>query len=198
MSQTDGQVLIGEPVRSAVLVHASIVASIRNDYAVTLKPVDGSPIADQDSLRFALHYYGRVLYELARTHRAVGDLLTFIDRIAGGMLGWRGDLFALAGARGGMAVVVTDPVGEVTVQLRRIGIREFEVDGDFRLARRRLAVSVVAVLQAIMVRVSPDVVEVMLSALANMNVSYALTHRYCDPKSFREVPAIAYHAASFV
>jgi hypothetical protein len=41
-------------------------------------------------------------------------------------------------------------------------------------------------------------VAVLQNALANMNVSYTVAHRYSDPKSFREVPTIAYHAATFV
>jgi hypothetical protein len=31
-----------------------------------------------------------------------------------------------------------------------------------------------------------------------MNASYEMTHRYADPEAEREVPAIAYLAASFV
>jgi hypothetical protein len=45
---------------------------------------------------------------------------------------------------------------------------------------------------------SDEVRAAVPAALANMNVSYQMTHRYGDPQSEREVPAIAYLAASFV
>ncbi len=55
-----------------------------------------------------------------------------------------------------------------------------------------------AVLQAILANLSGEMVAVMQNALANMNVSYTVAHRYSDPKSFREVLTIAYHVATFV
>ena len=81
---------------------------------------------------------------------------------------------------------------------RRADVRDFEVDGDFRLRGRMLALSVIAVLDAILPRLSADALGSIFAALANMNVSCTLTHHYRDPHSYHEVPAIAYHAVAFV
>jgi hypothetical protein len=58
--------------------------------------------------------------------------------------------------------------------------------------------SVIAVVQSVMQHIPPEMVDVLSTALANMNASYGVTHRYSEPSSLDEVPVIAYHAASFV
>ena len=47
-------------------------------------------------------------------------------------------------------------------------------------------------------RITQDTQDVLVSALANMNASYGVTHRYSDESSLHEVPSNAYLAASFV
>ena len=181
-----------------VLIDAAVAASPERQYAVTLKPGNGSTtIPEHDCLRFALHYYARALYELARRGHSVRDLPASIDRLAAGPANWNDDLFHLAGLRGKLIATVGNSVGEVRLQLRRCGYRSFELTGDIPFTGVTLATSVVAVLQAIALRVSPDVVDALRAALANMNASYVVTHRYSDPMSCREVPAIAYNAAAF-
>lgn len=188
---------IGECEPGAVLT-ASVILGARRQYAVTLRPAESGSIGEETWIRFPLYYYARVLYELARSGCSVTYLRSQMERIAAGPLERDGDLFTLAKARGSVTHAVSDPVGDLQVALRRAGIRDFEVEGDFRIGGRALAVSVIAVLQAILPRLSPDAAGAMFAALANMNVSYTLTHRCRDPKSLREVPAIAYRAAAFV
>lgn len=181
-----------------VLIDAGVAAGRERRYAITLKPGNASAIIpEHHCLRFALHYYARVLYELARHDHSVRDLPASIDRLATSPGEWNDDLFALAGLRGKLTVTISDPVSEMRLQLRRCGYRTFDLTGDIAFAGVTLAVSVVAVLQAIAMRVSPDVVQALRAGLANMNVSYVVTHRYSDPLSCREVPAIAYYAAAF-
>ena len=188
---------IAQPDRHPLL-RASIVANKHRAYSVSLHLIGDAVPAEQRYLRFALHYYARVLYELARSGRSVRDLPALIGRIASDPESWRGNLFAAAGAPGMVIKDVHEPTGEVDVVLRRAGFREFEVDGQFGLTGRALALSVIAVLQSIVQRVTPDAAGAILAALSNMNVSYTMTHAYRDPKSYREVPTIAYHAAAFV
>jgi hypothetical protein len=59
-----------------------------------------------------------------------------------------------------------------------------------------LPFSVLAILQAILPRVSSEMLVTLLTALANMNASYAITHRYNGPRSKTEVSAIACMAAA--
>ena len=181
-----------------VLLHGSIVANAERHYAVSLVPAENLPSSETTLLRFGLHYYARVLYELAQTSHSVRDLPAIIDRIASGTMGSRGDLFAVAGVHGRITVAIQQPIGNVTVVLRQVTMRDFEVNGTFGLSGRVLANSVVAVLDAVLPRLSADTVGVLLAGLANMNASYTLTHRYSDVKSCREVPAVAYLAAAFV
>jgi hypothetical protein len=188
---------IAQPEPDPVL-RASIAASEHRAYSVSLHLVGDAVPAEQRYLRFALHYYARVLYELVRSGRSVRDLPALIGRIANDPEAWRGNLFVAAGVRGMVTKDVQHPIGEVVVVLRRAGFRDFEVDGDFGLTGRALALSVIAVLQSILPRVSPDAAGAILAALSNMNVSYTMTHAYRDPRSYREVPTIAYHAAAFI
>jgi hypothetical protein len=91
------------------------------------------------------------------------------------------------------------PFAEVHVIMRIDGVRNRTVAGDLSPFRgTTLARSVLAVCQAVLPRLSPSMREAVPNALANMNASYEMTHRYADPASQHEVPDLAYLAASFV
>jgi hypothetical protein len=53
-------------------------------------------------------------------------------------------------------------------------------------------------MQCVIRRLSAERVDLLVTALANMNASYGVTHRYSEATSLDEVPINAYHAASFV
>lgn len=188
---------LNDPVNARIIVSASIVAGKRRRYSVRFAPGAASGrISDHDYLRFTVHYYAYVLYELASA-RAVGRLPSIVDALTSATHGWDGDVFAFAGIRGVMAVDVGEPIGSVNVVLRNAG-RDFYIDGDLHLTGQPLAFSVLAVFQTIFCRVSPDMLVTILTALANMNASYSVTHRYNDPRGKSEVPSIACMAAAFV
>ena len=150
-------------------------------------------------VRFALHYYARVLYELVRSERSARDLPAQIDRIASVPLANHADLFELAGVDGSLCIAVSDAAIVIDPVLCSRGGRELHMRGEFsHMPARLLTKSVPAVLQAILPRLTPDTHDVLGSALANMNASYGVTHRYSDESSLHEVPSNAYLAASFV
>jgi len=157
-------------------------------------------IGEDDYVRFALHYYARVLFELVRVSRSARDLPALVDAIASAGLCRESDVFALAGMTGSLCRLLDDPqAGEADCVLFGTAHREFHLRGDFsRLNSRMLVRSVVAVIQAVLECVSPEMIDLLTMALANMNASYGVTHRYSDAHSLDQVPSIAYHAAAFV
>lgn len=157
-------------------------------------------IGEDDYVRFALHYYARALFELVRVSRSARDLPALIDAIAGQGLARGTDLFGLAGLTGSLCRLLDDPHAvEADCILFSTAHREFHLRGDFsRLDSRLLVRSVIAVIQAVLERVSPEMIDLLAAALANMNASYGVTHRYSDAHSLDQVPANAYHAAAFV
>ena len=156
--------------------------------------------AEDDYVRFALHYYARVLFELVRTARSPRDLPTLIDRIASARLTRESDLFALTGTTGELCRSIDDRLAvQADCVLSGAAHREFHLRGDFsRMNSRMLIRSVLAVVSVVIGRVSPEMADVLVTALANMNASYGVTHRYSDTSSLDQVPATAFHAASFV
>jgi hypothetical protein len=159
----------------------------------------GSLLQEEETFRFALHYYGRVLYEMVHTERSVRRLPEWTGRIAATAVDRDTDFFAVAGVSGAVVGALADPVSVARVTLCTTGLREREVTGDLSPLRgTALPRSVLAVLQATLPRLSDPMSAAMPAALANMNASYELTHRYADPHSHREVPAVAYLAASFI
>lgn len=164
-------------------------------FAVTFDGAAG----EHSYVRFALHYYARVLYEIVRTERSARDLPAQIDRIANMPLVNHADLFELAGVHATLCPVLDNGAVRIDPVLCSRGGRELHLRGDFsHMPARLLTKSVPAVLQAILPRLTPDAQEVLAMALANMNASYGVTHRYSDENSLHEVPANAYLAASFV
>jgi hypothetical protein len=179
------------------LLTAGIAVGSSRAFAVELDTA-GAPLPEEECFRFALHYYARVLRELSGRH-AVDRLPSWIARIAQTDLDRDADLFAIAGADGTLVRSLDDPAATFQVSMRTAGVRDREIAGELpAIAPPALARTVLAVCQAVLPHLSDGVRTAVPAALANMNASYEMTHRYGDPHSEREVPAIAYLAASFV
>jgi hypothetical protein len=158
-----------------------------------------SALREEEAFRFALHYYARVLFEIVRRQRSVRPLPRWISSIAQTSLEVETNLFALAGVEGALVRIVPSPLAEATVTMHARGVRNREIAGNLEALRgATLALSVLAVVQAVLPRLSPAMRDNMPTALANMNASYEMSHRYADPASQHEVPVLAYLAAAFV
>ncbi len=181
-----------------VVLSTRIVAGTGGAFAVEIDDA-AAVLREEECLLFALHYYARALFESMRQHRSVRELPAWMNAIAQAALDDDADLFGIAGVHGTLVPAVQTPVAEATVTMLVSGARQRELVGDLSPLRgSTLGRSVLAVAQAVLPRLSPAMRETVPSALANMNASYDLTHRYADPLSQREVPALAYLAASFV
>ena len=178
-----------------ILISATISTGPDGVFAVGLDAA-GAKLPEEETFRFALHYYGRVLFELAQTQRSVRRLPEWTSRIAGTAVDRDLDFFAMAEVQGALVGSLARPLATVNVTMRAVGLREREVAGDLSPLRGScLARSVLAVFQAVVPSLSDEIGASLPSALANMNASYELTHHYADPRSHREVPAVAYLAA---
>jgi hypothetical protein len=177
---------------------ASIAAGVDGAFAVSLETA-AAVLPEEETFRFALHYYGRVLYELAHTQRSVRQLPEWTAAIAATAVDRDVDFFAVANVKGALVSSLARPLASARVALCTAGLRDREITGDLSPLRgSTLARSVLAVLQAVVPRLSEPMCAAIPAALANMNASYELTHKYADPHSHREVPAVAYLAASFI
>jgi hypothetical protein len=180
------------------LLDARIVAGVGGTFSVAVDDSAAS-LREEEVFRFTLHYYARVLFELVRTQRSVRQLPQWVSTIAQTALDRDSDLFAIAGVEGSLVRTISSPMAEVFVTMRASGVRNREVIGSLLPLRgSTLARSVLAVCQAALPRLSPPMRDSVPAALANMNASYEMTHRYADPNSQHEVPVLAYFAASFV
>jgi len=181
-----------------VVLAARIAAGSDGTFAVDID--DGAAaLPEEECFRFLLQYYARVLFELVRSERSVRGLPRWMSVLAQTELDTNVDLFALTGLEGSVVRSVRMPVAEVHVIMRIDGVRNRTVAGDLSPFRgTTMARSVLAVCQAVLPRLSPSMREAVPTALANMNASYEMTHRYADPASQHEVPDLAYLAASFV
>jgi len=181
-----------------VVLAARIAAAPGSAFAVDID-ASTTPLPEEECLRFALQYYARVLFELAHSERSLRDLPHWMSAIAQTALEPDSDLFALAGIDGSLVRTARPLLAEVRVVMQISGIRNREIVGDLTPLRgTTLARSVLAICQAILPRLSPAMRDAVPAALANMNASYEMTHRYADPASQHEVPELAYLAASFV
>lgn len=180
------------------LLRAVIAAGDRNRFSVALRP-GAERGTNAVFVRFALHYYARALFELSPDPYQVKPLVKAVEALSQVAMEDDSDLFAIAGMRGRLVDQIDDPLAEARVALRSPSYRTFEVAGDIGSLRGEiLAGSAIAVIQAILSHLSRETLATMAPALANMNASYTVTHRYGDPESQHEVPAIAFMAASFV
>ncbi|HEX7155292.1 MAG TPA: hypothetical protein VF618_27745 [Thermoanaerobaculia bacterium] len=180
------------------LLSVRITAGERHSFAVSFF-APAHPLPETECFRFALHYYARVVYELSHSERSVRGLPEWIDRITRRPLTYASNFFMLAGVHGSLDRAVAHPVAEADVALRTLGLRDRQVTGDFGALRGiTLALSVLAICQAVLPHLSEAFMTAMPAALANMNASYEMTHRYADPLSQSEVPAVAFRAASFL
>jgi hypothetical protein len=179
------------------LLLASIAVDADNQFAVTLSPA--SPGAAQHQyIRFALHYYARVLYLLARGENARSDLPTLIDLLIRTSMEKGSDLFLMAGLDGTLVPSISNPVGHADVVLQSSGPHECELVGNIPLKGWALSHSVIAVLQYLADRLSEGSLSTLTFALENMNSSYSTVYRHADPSSQFDVPRIAYRAVSRV
>jgi hypothetical protein len=180
-----------------VVLAARIAAGPGGAFSVDIDD-SAAALREEECFRFALQYYARVLFELVRTERSVRSLPRWMSAIAQTALEDDADLFALAEVEGVFVRTVKLPIAEVHVVMRLAG-RNRTISGDLAPLRgSTLARSVLAVCQAVLPRLSPSMRDAIPVALANMNASYEMTHRYADPDSQHEVPELAYFAASFV
>lgn len=181
-----------------VVLSATITAGSGGAFSVDIDD-SAAALREEECFRFVLQYYARVLFDLTHAQRSVRDLPQWIAALSQTSLDPDVDLFAIAALDGSLVRHVRAPIAEVHVAMRISGVRNREVVGDLSALRgTALARSVIAVCQAVLARLSPAMRDAMPAALANMNASYELTHRYADPAAQHEVPALAYLAASFV
>ncbi|HYI09098.1 MAG TPA: hypothetical protein VEK57_08495 [Thermoanaerobaculia bacterium] len=181
-----------------VVLSSTIVAGAAGTFAVDIDDA-ATALPEEECFRFALQYYARVLFDLVQTQRSVRGLPEAMALLTQTSLEGDDDLFALSGVEGKLVKAVRMPIAEVQVTMRIAGLRNREVIGDLAPFRgSMLARSVVAVFQSVLPRLSPAMRDAIPVALANMNASYEMTHRYADPASQHEVPELAYLAASFV
>ena len=181
-----------------VVLSATVAAGPGGTFSVDIDD-SAAPLREEECFRFMLQYYARVLFELMQSQRSVRGLPEWIGALAQIVLDPDADLFTIAGIEGSLVRHVRTPIAEVHVTMRISGVRNREVTGDLAPLRgTTLARSVVAVCQAVLPRLSPAMRDAVPAALANMNASYEMTHRYADPASQHEVPELAYLAASFV
>ncbi|HYH08892.1 MAG TPA: hypothetical protein VEK11_17700 [Thermoanaerobaculia bacterium] len=181
-----------------VVLSATITAGPAGSFAVAIED-PASALREEECFRFMLLYYARVLFELMQSQRSVRSLPQWIGALSQTVLDPDVDLFTIAGVEGSFVRHVRSAIAEVHVTMRISGVRNREVLGDLEPLRgTTLARSVIAVCQAVLPRLSPAMRDAVPAALANMNASYEMTHRYADPASQREVPELAYLAASFV
>jgi hypothetical protein len=181
-----------------VVLSATITAGPGGAFSVDIND-SAAALREEECFRFVLLYYARVLFELMQSQRSVRSLPQWIAALSQTELDPDADLFTLADIEGSLVRHVRAPIAEVHVTMRISGVRNREVLGDLTPLRgTALARSVIAVCQAVLPRLSPAMRDAVPAALANMNASYEMTHRYSDPASQREVPELAYLAASFV
>lgn len=181
-----------------VVLSTRVVAGAGGLFSVHIDD-SAAALREEECFLFALHYYARALFELMCTHRSVRELPNWIAAVAQTTIDNDTDFFEIAGVEGTLVKSVHTPLAEISMTMRVSGARHREIVGDLAPLRGScLARSVLAVAQAVLPKLSPAMRETVPSALANMNASYELTHHYADPSSQREVPAIAYLAASFV
>jgi len=183
---------------SYVILQARIIAGAGGVFSVDIDD-SHALLPEEEVFRFALHYYARVLFDLVRTQRSVRHLPEWIESIAQVGLDADTNLFLVANVDGALLRKVPAPLIDTTVQMIASGVRTRDVTGNLDAMRgSMLARSVLAVCQAVLPRLSPAMRDGVPAALANMNASYELSHRYADPASQHEVPVLAYLAAAFV
>ena len=186
-----------EPLSGSEMERDLLVASIAVDadhqFAVTVIPTSLGK-AQHHYVRFALHYYARVLYLLARGEHARCDLPTLIDLLIRTTIDKDTDLFMMAGLDGALVPKIGEPVAHAELVMKSAGAHECELVGNNFLAGWELSHSVIAVLQYLADRLSEESLHTLIFGLENMNSSYSTVYRPADPASQAEVPRIAYHA----
>src|SRR5687768_13707909 len=140
-----------------ILIAATISTGPDGVFAVGLDSA-GAALPEEETFRFALHYYGRVLYEMAHTQRSVRRLPEWTGRIAATSVDRETDFFAVAGVQGAIVTSLARPLATARVAMCTSGLRGREVTGDLSPLRgSTLARSVLAVFQAVVPQLSADV-----------------------------------------
>lgn len=176
------------------LLVASIAIDADNQFAVTIIPTSWGK-AQHHYVRFALHYYARALYLLARSEHARCDLPTLIDLLIHTTIDQGSDLFQMAGLDGSLVPRIGDPVAHAEFVMTSTGVHECELIGNTSLEGWALSHSVIAVLQYLADRLSEESLASLTFGLENMNSSYSTVYRHADPTSQAEVPRLAFQRA---
>lgn len=180
------------------ILQAQITTGVGGTFAVRIGEIRAS-FPEEECFLFTLHYYARVLFELVETQRSVRSLPQWTTAIAESGFDPDLDFFTVAGVEGRLVQRIATPSATATVALMPREGRRRELHGDLsELRGTTLAQSVLAVCQSAVPLLSLPMRAAVPAALANMNASYELNHNYADPASQREVPSLAYLAASFV
>jgi len=188
---------VPDPETEKDLLLASIAVDADNQFAVTVLPA-ARETAQHHYVRFALHYYARVLYLLARGENARSDLPTLIDLLIRTSIDGSSDLFMMAGLDGTLVPEIREPIAQAELVLKSSGAHECELIGNIPLGGWALSHSVIAVLQYLADRLSERSLATLTFALDNMNSSYSTVYRHADPSSQFDVPLLAYRAVSRV
>lgn len=163
-------------------------------FAIELIPT-APPKNHHHDLRFALHYYARVLYLLSRAEGVKSDLPTLIDLLIRTTIERGADLFMEAGLDGTLVANVSEPVARFELALETAVSRECELTGDIPLDNWALTHSMFAVLQYLANRLPERSLSTLTFALENMNASYSTVYRHADPVSQWDVPHLAWGVA---
>ena len=177
------------------LLVASIAVDADHQFAVTVLPTSLGR-AQHHYVRFALHYYARVLYLLAHGEHARSDLPTLIDLLIRTTIDKDSDLFLKTGLDGALVPKIGKPIAHAELVMKSAGAHECELIGNSSLDGWALSHSVIAVLQYLADRLSEESLVTLTFGLENMNSSYSTVYRHADPTSAMEVPRIAYRAVS--
>ena len=175
------------------LLVATIGVDSEHRFAIELIPA-APPENHHHDLRFALHYYARVLYLLARAEGVKSDLPTLVDLLIRTSIERGTDIFMEVGLDGSLVPSVKEPIVEFQLALKSSRTRECELVGDIPLSNWALTHSVFAVLQYLADRLPERSLTTLTFGLENMNASYSTVYRPCDPTGQFDVPDRAYRA----
>ena len=113
-----------------MLISATIAAGVDGAFAVTLEDASAL-LPEEETFRFALHYYGRVLYEMAHSERSVRKLPEWTSRIASTAIDRDADFFAMTDVKGALVSSLARPLALAEVALCVTGFRDRDLAAAF-------------------------------------------------------------------